>query len=122
MVFAKIKDGVCINTMIFSTKEKALEFDNELVEVEEGFGIGDWYKDNQWLNPIPTTEEKIEDIKNELVKLDITINRATEDLYFLMNITPYTTVQQVIAQKENLRIELQKLTEQLEQELIKVGE
>lgn len=112
MIFAKIKDGVCINTMVFSTKEKALEFDDTLIEVEEGYGIGDWHKDNQWSKPILTTEEKIEAIKKQLVKLDTTINRTTEDLYVLTNTTPYTTIQEVINKKEELRKELQSLTEQ----------
>ena len=110
MIFAKIKDGVCINTMVFSTKEKALEFDDTLIEVVEGYGIGDWYKDSQWSKPVPTTEEKIEAIKKQLKKLDNTINRATEDLYVLTNTTPYTTIQEVIAKKEELRKELQELT------------
>lgn len=64
---------------------------------------------------IPKTEdeikqERIEEIKAELNSLDTTINRATEDLYVLTNTTPYTTIQEVIAKKEELRKELQELT------------
>ena len=64
---------------------------------------------------IPKTEEeikqeRIEDIHEELNSLDTTINRATEDLYVLTNTTPYTTIQEVIAKKEELRKELQELT------------
>ena len=55
-------------------------------------------------------QERIEDIKSELNELDTTINRATEDLYVLTNTTPYTTTQEVIAKKEELRKELQELT------------
>lgn len=55
-------------------------------------------------------EEKVEEIKSELNSLDSTINRATEDLYVLTNTTPYTTIQEVINRKEELRKELQELT------------
>jgi len=55
-------------------------------------------------------QERIEEIKSELNELDTTINRATEDLYVLTNTTPYTTTQEVIAKKEELRKELQELT------------
>ena len=54
-------------------------------------------------------EERVEEIKQELVKLDSTINRATEDLYELTDTTPYTTIQDVINQKETLREELREL-------------
>lgn len=68
---------------------------------------------------IPKTEEEIKqerinEIHQELTVLDTTINRATEDLYVLTQTTPYTTIQEVITKKEELRKELQ--------ELIKVGE
>lgn len=56
--------------------------------------------------------ERIEEIKAELSGLDTTINRATEDLYVLTNTTPYTTIQEVIAKKEELRKELQNLTKE----------
>jgi hypothetical protein len=55
-------------------------------------------------------QERIEEIKSKLNQLDITINRATEDLYVLTNTTPYTTVQETITNKEELRKELQNLT------------
>ena len=81
----------------------ALDENNNLIDVVE----------------IPKTEqeikqEKIEEIKAELNSLDTTINRATEDLYVLTNTTPYTTIQETINRKEELRKELQ--------ELAKVGE
>lgn len=63
---------------------------------------------------IPKTQEEInkeraEEIKNELVILDTTINRATEDLYTLTNTTPYQKTADVIARKEELRQELKEL-------------
>lgn len=65
---------------------------------------------------VPKTQEEIntervEEIKNELINLDNTIDRATEDLYTLTNTTPYETIQEVINKKEELRSELHTLTE-----------
>lgn len=65
---------------------------------------------------VPKTQEEInaervEEIKNELITLDGTINRATEDLYKLTNTTPYETIQEVINKKEELRSELHTLME-----------
>jgi len=53
--------------------------------------------------------ERIDKIHLALEDLDKTINRATEDLYELMNIEAYSTIQEVIEQKEKLRVELQDL-------------
>ena len=50
-----------------------------------------------------------EKIKIELEELDKTINRATEDLYFLTNTTPYAKVQETIDRKIELRKDLQNL-------------
>lgn len=63
---------------------------------------------------IPKTEEelnqeRIEEIKTELQELDKTINRATEDLYSLTNVTPYQTVQETIDRKNELRQELKNI-------------
>lgn len=113
MVFAKIKDGICINIMEFNSRESASTFDAELVELEEGYGIGDCYKDEKWSKPELTEEEikekRMKEIKEELVMLDATINRATEDLYTLTKSTPYQSTKEVIDKKEKLRLELQNL-------------
>lgn len=53
-----------------------------------------------------TEEEKI---LKELEVLDLTINRATEDLYNLTNTTPYKSTQEVIDRKEVLRARLKEL-------------
>lgn len=50
-----------------------------------------------------TEEEKI---LEELQELDKTINRATEDLYELTEVTPYKSTQNVINRKIELRNEL----------------
>lgn len=64
---------------------------------------------------IPKTQEELNaeketEIKQELAELDITINRATEDLYNLTNTTPYESTQNVINRKIELRNELKTLT------------
>lgn len=117
MIFGEIQNNICINAMVFDTKEEALEFDNTLVEMPEGFNIGDKY-DGEWHKKTKTEEEvnkhikekKIEEIKSELNGLDTTINRATEDLYILTDLRAYDTIEAVITRKEELRKELQNLT------------
>lgn len=61
--------------------------------------------------PTELTEEQIkkrreEEIKEELKELDKIINRATEDLYVLSNLTPYESITEVINRKNELREEL----------------
>lgn len=51
-------------------------------------------------------QERIEEIRTELNNLDTIINRATEDLYTLTEITPYESIQDVINRKIELRNEL----------------
>lgn len=53
--------------------------------------------------------KRAEEIKSELIELDTTINRATEDLYKLTNTTPYEKTLEVIQRKEELRQELKEL-------------
>lgn len=60
------------------------------------------------------TEENIkkyreQEIKNELEELDKIINRATEDLYVLTNLTPYESITKVINRKNELRNELKEM-------------
>ena len=61
--------------------------------------------------PQELTKEQIRkrrenEIKTELENLDKTINRATEDLYVLSNLTPYEGITKVINRKNELRQEL----------------
>ena len=63
---------------------------------------------------IPKTEEeikqeRIEEIIAELEVLDNTVDRQWEDYYKRENITPVERIAGVIAQKEELRAELQRL-------------
>lgn len=55
------------------------------------------------------TEEEI--IKEELMELDKTINRATEDLYELTNTEPYKSTGEVIERKKELRQQLKNINE-----------
>ena len=111
MVFAKIKKDICVNIMEFSTKEEAELFDKELVELEEDYGIGDLYRDGKWFKSVETVEEQIEKIKKMLSSLDTIIDRATEDIYTEVKITPYEKTQNVINRKRELRNELKTLIE-----------
>lgn len=54
-------------------------------------------------------QERVAEIKEELNELDKVINRATEDLYSLTEVTPYQTVQETIDRKNELRQELKNL-------------
>ena len=51
-------------------------------------------------------KQREKEIKWELKELDKTINRATEDLYVLSNLTPYESITKVINRKNELRQEL----------------
>ena len=114
MIFAKIEQGRCANILQFDSEEKAIEIGENLVRLEEGYGIGDGYNNGVW-GKYQKTESEIKEerekaIKEELNELDNTINRATEDLYVLTETTPYETIQKVINRKIELREELQTLT------------
>lgn len=117
MFFGEIENDVCINAIVFKTKEEAMKFDDNLVEIPEGYGIGDTYN-GEWIKKTKTEEEvhkqikdiKINSIKAELIQLDTTINRATEDLYTLTDLKAYDTIEAVITRKEELREELKNLT------------
>lgn len=66
--------------------------------------------------PIKPTQEqlnkyRIDEIKEELNELDKIINRATEDLYTLTNLTPYASVAEVINRKNELRRKLGDMNE-----------
>lgn len=58
MRYAEIKDGVCVNTV--EADEAFARFMN-LVELPDGYGIGDYYTGAIWSHeasdPEPTTEE-----------------------------------------------------------------
>lgn len=57
MIYAEIENGVCVNTV--EADESFAQFMN-LVELPEGFGIGDYYVDDVWSHdpPAPITPEE----------------------------------------------------------------
>ncbi len=107
-IFGKIENGRCVNVLLFENEQTAHEFDNTLVEVEEGYGIGDNYN-GTWQHHIPTDEERIAQIHQELEELDGIISRGLEDLYELTHNTPYPRLQEAIDRKVELRQELEQL-------------
>jgi ABC-type Fe3+-citrate transport system substrate-binding protein len=58
--------------------------------------------------------DKMEDIKEELEKLDVTVDRQWEDYYEREKISPVERIAKVISKKEELRSEFKKLKENLE--------
>lgn len=58
MRYAEIKDGVCVNTV--EADEAFARFMN-LVELPDGYGIGDYYTGGRWSHeaPEPTPEESV---------------------------------------------------------------
>lgn len=109
MIFGKLQEGRCINVLLFENEQTAHEFDNTLVEVQEGYGIGDEYINGTWRHHTPTDEERIAQIHEELEKLDKEISRGLEDLYELTGKTPYQRLQYIIEIKQDLREELREL-------------
>lgn len=120
MIFGKLENNTCINIIVFDTKEQAENFDNTLVEVAEGFGIGDDYIDGAWSKHIKTVEERIADIDKELIKIDNRgVTRHLENqieasgTYEII----YTSTKELIDKKNQLRVERKEL-----QSLTKEGE
>ena len=77
------------------------------VEIPEGIKAGEYkYIDGKFVINVPVRKKAI--IK-ELEELDKIINRSTEDLYAATGVTPYASIEEVIAKKEALRAELAEL-------------
>ena len=53
MVYAEIKDGICVNTV--EADEAFARFMN-LVELPDGYGIGDYYTGGIWSHEEPEPE------------------------------------------------------------------
>lgn len=62
MVYAEIKDGVCVNTV--EADEAFARFMN-LVELPDGYGIGDYYTGGIWSHEAPEPEQT-SDVWDEL--------------------------------------------------------
>lgn len=96
---------------LFPRYDLVLDENGELIDVVE------IPKTQEELN-----EEQIMSIKQELNELDLTINRATEDLYELTETTPYKSTAEVIERKKELRETLKKINETLSVSETKVSE
>ena len=83
---------------LFPRFDLVLDENNNVVDVVEV------QKTDEELN-----QERIAEIEKELEELDKIINRATEDLYSLTEVTPYQTTQETIDRKKALREERKKL-------------
>ncbi len=79
-------------------------FDLVLDENDNVVDVVEVQKTDEELN-----QERIAEIEKELEELDKIINRATEDLYSLTEVTPYQTTQETIDRKKALREERKKL-------------
>lgn len=91
--------------------EKAFElFPQFEIVLDENGEVKDIVEKNKTQEEL--NEERIEEIHLALEELDKVINRATEDLYVLTKTEPYPTVQEAIAQKGKLRLELQELAKE----------
>lgn len=63
MRYAEIKDGVCVNTV--EADETFARFMN-LVELPDGYGIGDFYIGGIWSHEAPAEPEQPPDVWDEL--------------------------------------------------------
>lgn len=58
--YAKIKDGVCVNTAVFGDEETAVDFGYPIL-IPDGYGIGDLYDGESWSHaPAPEPEPEPE--------------------------------------------------------------
>lgn len=64
MRYAEIKDGVCVNTV---EADGAFARFMNLVELPDGYGIGDYYTGGSWRHEAPASEpEQTPDVWDEL--------------------------------------------------------
>lgn len=64
MVYAEIKDGVCVNTV---EADEAFARFMKLVELPDGYGIGDYCTDGIWSQEVPEPEPTTEELLNILL-------------------------------------------------------
>lgn len=121
MIFAKIENGICVDIFEFETEESARNFDGSLIQVKEGFGIGDWYKDETWQSPVLSDLEQKVKRKNEiddtLERIDSQgINRVLEDIISNAGIFSlmYGETKKVIERKKTLREERALIVEEID--------
>ena len=117
MNFAKIEENICVNIMVFDTIADANNFDSTLIEIEEGFGIGDLYIDNQWQKREITLEEQIFLIDAGLKEIDDQgVTRHLENQIEASNTYDniYESTKILIDKKNELRAQRKELYDQLQ--------
>lgn len=75
MIYAEIKDGVCVNTV--EAAEAFARFMN-LVELPDGYGIGDYYTGGIWSHEAP--EESPEQTPGVWDELAAAIREGVNDV------------------------------------------
>lgn len=81
MNYGFIRDGICTNAAVFTSEKDVLIFMkatkdlecydyDDIVGLEEGFGIGDLYQDDRWIKP-PMPETPPETMLVELDRVHI---------------------------------------------------
>jgi hypothetical protein len=120
MIFGKIENGICIDIYEFKTEQEARNFDDSLIQIKEGFGIGDWYKDETWQSPVLSDlEQKVKrkkEIDDSLERIDGKgINRVLEDIINHVAIfsSMYSDTKKIIERKNALREERAKIVEEI---------
>lgn len=66
MIYAFIKDNICINIAVFDSEDEIETFKllcDDIVEIQESFGIGDGYKDGVWTKTVTTLN--LDELKQE---------------------------------------------------------
>ncbi|MDR1101687.1 MAG: hypothetical protein LBL34_04975 [Clostridiales bacterium] len=90
MNIAVIKDNICVNTLAFDDLATAQSFlengaidGDSVLELPEGYGIGDMYTEGEWAKapvdePQETPEQEIARLKSELANTDYKIIKQAE--------------------------------------------
>lgn len=124
MVFAQIINQVCTNILEFDTEERAKSFADNIVKLEDGFGIGDNYIDNKWSKHQETTEEKIKKIDNLLTDIDKQgVTRHLENQIEASGTyeTIYESTRNLIDKKRELRLQREELMSKLNEEIVVIS-
>ena len=106
MIFAEIENEICVNILEFENLQDAKNFNTFLVELPEGFGIGDFYQNETWIAKKDTKENQIQQIDLALENIDkqgVTRHlenqiEASQTFDFL-----YESTKQLILKKQELR-------------------
>jgi len=80
MDYAFIKDNVCINVAVFDSHDNAIDFKqytdcDDVVELQEGFGIRDKYEDGVWVKTMPVEPIKEPTTEDYLIDLDFRVSK-----------------------------------------------